>query len=944
MLDVVVGLISALRPEYEDSQSHWAGENSDRQRALGGSLGALGLGYTVLEGHWQEPGVGADGNYEKDNWGGFAGGHDSVEKTFAVLNNSPKKYSPAEFIDILRHAADTYEQYSVMIVAPKSGDVQDSFGNSLLAGHGYYYQRPGYDVPVDQGTFHADMVGDWVEENGEVSGRGYSRTPGRKGRTFVFNYFDFKEAYDHVFNIPTAAKYLHSSVQSFRRDPAKFFGGGLISSSGLGRLWDLMNKSRVGFISAFREFRSLEENVAYTKDLKDQLRSAGFGFVPIEGEWEVEGSPVQYDASFAVSHPHLGKDDFTLVLCGLAGDYDQDSVMVVEGGVAEFYSPDDPLSPVHRAENFRTSMLDEWVEDVAGRVRGKSTLKRGPKGRSFAFSAGRPVGGFDALPTFAKPAFSASGSAMVQRYRGRFSTGPESEVVVSDGGGEALARHRNLVVADRFGVFNRAVELPIRSARGVVLNSVNDFIEQTAGIDVAIISAFTPAFKKADGGGVDESHREHLLRNYANTDRLWKTLNGHTFSVITVNGFWLSRNKQTKESWNDSVEKSFMVLNVGQSLETPVFFGVFLDLIQRDKFNQESALIKPAEAMVFLGQELEPETAYWLSQDGVISRAGTLKKVDREASFRDFTDYDGHPGEEGEAAGGSQTFGEGETFAYSCVFRYPVDFTTLRVPSLPHALMSRMALYSSLTQEWKETGKVDLRVNPIVKLGLGVSMKSSYQFSEGVVFRPFVQSRRELHSRLPTSKFDQWKGAYMIYSQLGRGSLIDWLELQRFDDLAQSFVVSEVETMMSKHPDALIASATGPRSLEAWRLYEVAQKLKAGGLSYKETVNMLAKESGVPHKEIKDIIGTSEEWREGVFDYGLEPLHQDEKEELMSKLEREYIGEGEPVFSGVSQRGAIHDQFLSGEISPLAAVDALVSSGVDRKEAVFMVQGWSHEA
>jgi hypothetical protein len=183
----------------------------------------------------------------------------------------------------------------------------------------------------------------------------------------------------------------------------------------------------------------------------------------------------------------------------------------------------------------------------------------------------------------------------------------------------------------------------------------------------------------------------------------------------------------------------------------------------------------------------------------------------------------------------------------------------------------------------------------------------------------------------------------MVYSQLGRGSLIDWLELQRFDDSAQSFVVSEVETMMSKHPGALVASATGPRSLEAWRLYEVAQKLKAGGLSYKETVNMLAKESGVPHKEVKDIIGTSEEWREGVFDYGLEPLHQDEKEELLSKLKREYAGEGEPVFSGVSQRGAIRDRFISGQISQLDAIDGLVSSGVGPEEARKLVEDWSHE-
>jgi hypothetical protein len=254
--DSVVGFISAFRPDYQDTRFKWAGENSDRQRSLGRSLGALGLGYVALEGHWQEPG----GNYEKEHWGEFEGGHDEVEKTFAVLNNSPKGYSPADFIDILRHVAEAYEQQAVMIAAPKSGDVRDSFGNVLLAGHGYYYEQDsGYRVPVEKGTFHADMVGDWVEVNGEVVGRGYSRTPGRKGRTFVFNYFDFKEAREHIFNTMSTAPYFYESIRKYEEGPVAYFKEGL-------------QKAVSGVRSATKSRRGLRSDLTYADF--DQWRGA----------------------------------------------------------------------------------------------------------------------------------------------------------------------------------------------------------------------------------------------------------------------------------------------------------------------------------------------------------------------------------------------------------------------------------------------------------------------------------------------------------------------------------------------------------------------------------------------------------------------------------------------------------------------------------------------
>jgi hypothetical protein len=89
--------------------------------------------------------------------------------------------------------------------------------------------------------------------------------------------------------------------------------------------------------------------------------------------------------------------------------------------------------------------------------------------------------------------------------------------------------------------------------------------------------------------------------------------------------------------------------------------------------------------------------------------------------------------------------------------------------------------------------------------------------------------------------------------------------------------VKDYEFDFSRRSRSSVSQSTGPRSLAAWRLYEKAQKFKAGGLSYKETVDILAKESDISSREVKDIIGTSEEWRQGIYDEGLSPLHQEEE-------------------------------------------------------------------
>jgi hypothetical protein len=124
-------------------------------------------------------------------------------------------------------------------------------------------------------------------------------------------------------------------------------------------------------------------------------------------------------------------------------------------------------------------------------------------------------------------------------------------------------------------------------------------------------------------------------------------------------------------------------------------------------------------------------------------------------------------------------------------------------------------------------------------------------------------------------------------------------------------------------------------------LYEKAQKLKAGGLTYKETVSLLAKEAGVLPKEVKDIIGTSSEWLDGVFDYGLEPLHPDEEEMVKSKADRAFSEETRRIYASVvAKQDPIKEQFLSGQINLIGAIDELAASGMDYEEAEEVARGW----
>jgi hypothetical protein len=209
-----------------------------------------------------------------------------------------------------------------------------------------------------------------------------------------------------------------------------------IQSSGLGRIYGLMEDGCVGFISAFRKYRSLEENMALSEEMKKEIRRRNLGYVPVLGTWEdrskeesaeayeerkkkeyaegkrKEKEEVEY--TFAISSKVIGLKGMIAHLVEIDQsnpEYNQISYLVVSKGIAYFVSgtggKSEPGTIIADAEKFRTSLLDKWIENIkdGSFSRGKSTMARGPKGRSFTWSCGQFVDLFEGQPTFCKPYF-----------------------------------------------------------------------------------------------------------------------------------------------------------------------------------------------------------------------------------------------------------------------------------------------------------------------------------------------------------------------------------------------------------------------------------------------------------------------------------------------------------------------------------------------------------
>ena len=165
------------------------------------------------------------------------------------------------------------------------------------------------------------------------------------------------------------------------------------SSGSLARVLDLMDKSSVGFISAFRSYRTLEENLKLTKKLKDIIRNSGFGFIPILGEWKEDKENVSVERTFGISRSQLNFDELlaNLVEIGRADkEFNQQAYLIASEGKGYVIAGEDNTVSagdiLETYENISVSTIENWLSQESG---GRSTLAKGPKNRSFTFSCGQ---------------------------------------------------------------------------------------------------------------------------------------------------------------------------------------------------------------------------------------------------------------------------------------------------------------------------------------------------------------------------------------------------------------------------------------------------------------------------------------------------------------------------------------------------------------------------
>jgi len=175
-----------------------------------------------------------------------------------------------------------------------------------------------------------------------------------------------------------------------------------IWSSGLGRILELMKESSVGIISAFRDYRTKEENLALTEELRAAIRLKGFGYVPVQGEWKENENSVSVEKSFAISRPGL---TFEQLLANLVeiGRYDQEinqqAYFIASEGKGYLIAGEDPVlyegyktgEIVAVKDNLTVSVMEQWLSMEQTE---RTTMAKGPEGRSFTWSCAQLIDTF----------------------------------------------------------------------------------------------------------------------------------------------------------------------------------------------------------------------------------------------------------------------------------------------------------------------------------------------------------------------------------------------------------------------------------------------------------------------------------------------------------------------------------------------------------------------
>lgn len=131
------------------------------------------------------------------------------------------------------------------------------------------------------------------------------------------------------------------------------------------------------------EEEAKQRNKKATLSLKNDIRSAGFGYIPVDGSWKEDGQ-VSYEASFFIPMSTGNYEDFFKWGIGMCKKYMQYSVLISDGqGNIAYYDKDGNVDMEFKGGiSFNQNTIDSNIENAGG-VGGYTSLNRKNPNKSF---------------------------------------------------------------------------------------------------------------------------------------------------------------------------------------------------------------------------------------------------------------------------------------------------------------------------------------------------------------------------------------------------------------------------------------------------------------------------------------------------------------------------------------------------------------------------------
>ncbi len=161
-----------------------------------------------------------------------------------------------------------------------------------------------------------------------------------------------------------------------------------LTETPLSRVWSTFTTPDIvaGIISASRGEKSAKENAARTMELASKVRSAGYGYVFVDGQWTEMGPnglehPVK-ETSLVINGGSKDNGRLKGFLRKWMGEYDQEGII---------FKPEDATYVIVMTSNGTETRVGSFHPDVAASM---MTKLRGRGDRSFVFESAYTAMGF----------------------------------------------------------------------------------------------------------------------------------------------------------------------------------------------------------------------------------------------------------------------------------------------------------------------------------------------------------------------------------------------------------------------------------------------------------------------------------------------------------------------------------------------------------------------